>query len=101
MGLDIYLFKRAITPKGKAIDELKGNVGSCAYWRQDWELHNFMWDLLGRIENCEALNLTKENMKKLINFCEKRGDEEKEIQNLYQILNGDWENYSYFFECWW
>jgi len=99
----------------KALDfEEEKEFTEVFYWRKDYNLHDFIGEMFGGIENCKEYKLDKEKIENLLSYLKDTNGEidlnfkdeiyeyDTEIETLKEIIkNYDDEEYIYYYWAWW
>ena len=119
MGLDMYLHKKSKEIKQLILNNLtdEDNRQELMYWRKDnliheWFCNNFV------IENCEDVEITEEELLKLIEYLKDNIEDndndndndcidskkyrQEDIEKLNKIVEEtDWDKEGIFYYAWW
>lgn len=114
MGLDSYLWRRGITPKGRvmiALNSDRSQDEELGYWRKEWDIHGQFcsYASMDIIEatpdcNCVEIPISKEDLIDMINWINHTelpiDVKDYTIQVIKKALESDFDNEEVFYYAW-
>lgn len=78
-------------------EELFSITQKVAYWRKYHDLNDFMCEEFGA-DNCEEVELSLEDMRKVLEFIEKDGQDSKQVKEILRTWD---KTFKYTYYPWW